>query len=418
MESIIQSLLSEHPLVQHIRVDKQADNQHFKVTVVPKSFPSCMKRKQIEQTAWLEDQELYSLPNGLHIAHQSALQTNILYPEIFDAEGYLRHGVTLSEGACVFDVGANIGLFTLFAYERCHQNVHVYAFEPGPPTFDVLNKNVEILGMGDNVKTFCCGLSSEPKSAPLVFFPYMSGMSGSFSNADKDKQFFIRGICNWLQEGESEQELRQFKNQLDELLEAAFSQSKTYQCEFTTLSQIISQDHVKCIDLLKIDVERCELEVLHGIQEDDWKKVRQIVVEVHNDCLLNQITGLLKRKGYRIVVEEQEGTVPEREFDPTDEYRLYMVYAIRSTENGEMTKEEHPGISYMTTKSPLLSMKELRSFLRAEVPNYILLSDLRHLLRDNLPECASHIELQLAQPHSVDDEMIESLSDSYDLVTA
>ena len=161
---------------------------------------------------------------------------------IFDAKVYLRHGVTLSDGACVFDVGANIGLFTLFAYERCHENVHVYAFEPSPPTFDVLSKNVHILGMGENVKTFRCGLSSESKSAPLVFFPYMSGMSGHFSKADKDKQFFIRGICNWLREGESEQELAQFKKQLDASLEATFSESETYLCNFTTLSDIVSRE--------------------------------------------------------------------------------------------------------------------------------------------------------------------------------
>ena len=170
--------------------------------------------------------------------------------------------------------------------------------------------------------------------------------------------------------------------------------------------------------MLKIDVERCELEVLLGIQEGDWKKIRQIVVEVHNDCLLDQITDLLKSKGYRIVVEKEERGVPERELDPNDEYRLYMVYAVRHTESGQTTEEEHPRDPYVTMKSPLLSMKELRSFLQAEVPNYMLLSGLRHLLQDKLPESASHIELQLAQPHTLDEERIKSLSDSHDLVIA
>jgi len=417
MESYIQALLNEHPLVQYVKVDKQEDKQHFKVTIVPKTPSSYINPKQIEQADQFKDQGLYRLPNGLRIAHQSALQTNIIYPEIFNAEVYLRHGITLSEGACVVDAGANIGLFTLFAYEKCHKNVRVYAFEPSPPTFNVLDKNVQILGMGDNIKTFCCGLSSESKRAPLVFFPYMSGMSGRFSNADKDKQVFIRGICKWLQEGASEQELMQFKKQLDESLEAAFSQSETYVCEFTTLSHMISQNHVECIDLLKIDVERCELEVLLGIQEDDWKKIRQIVAEVHNSCLLNQITDLLKQKGYGIVVEEEEETGVNRELSPDNEYRLYMVYAVRHTENGQMIEEEQQGIIYVTTKSPLLSVKDLRSFLQAEVSNYILLSDLRHLLRDKLPECASHIDLILEKPHILDDKD-RALSGACDLVLA
>ncbi|CAN0151235.1 unnamed protein product, partial [Ectocarpus sp. 13 AM-2016] len=35
------------------------------------------------------------------------------------------------------------------------------------------------------------------------------------------------------------------------------------------------------IDLLKIDVEGAELDVLLGIEQQDWPKIKQVVAEVH-----------------------------------------------------------------------------------------------------------------------------------------
>ena len=61
------------------------------------------------------------LPNGLEVAQLSSPQTNAIYREIWDDDVYRRHGVDLDgldEGAVIFDVGANIGLFSLFAHQQ------------------------------------------------------------------------------------------------------------------------------------------------------------------------------------------------------------------------------------------------------------------------------------------------------------
>jgi hypothetical protein len=62
------------------------------------------------------------------------------------------------------------------------------------------------------------------------------------------------------------------------------------------------------IDLLKIDVERAELDILRGIKDDDWPKVRQLVMEIHdmNDSL-NEVLQLLEDKGcFTSCVVEQD----------------------------------------------------------------------------------------------------------------
>ena len=49
------------------------------------------------------------------IVHLNKNETDFLYREIFEQQSYFQNGITLNEGDCIFDVGANIDLFTLGA---------------------------------------------------------------------------------------------------------------------------------------------------------------------------------------------------------------------------------------------------------------------------------------------------------------
>lgn len=69
------------------------------------------------------------------------------------------------------------------------------------------------------------------------------------------------------------------------------------------------QHNLRHVDLLKIDVERAELDVLMGIAEDDFLKMKQIVMELHDiDERLKQVASLLKTTGKfdRIVVTQDQ----------------------------------------------------------------------------------------------------------------
>src|SRR5205085_12012546 len=87
------------------------------------------------------------LPNGLEIAHLNPYETDYLYKEIFEDQCYLRHGIQLRDGDTVFDIGANIGLFSLFVMSRC-KNPTIYAFEPAPVVHELLKANCEAYGSG------------------------------------------------------------------------------------------------------------------------------------------------------------------------------------------------------------------------------------------------------------------------------
>ncbi len=70
------------------------------------------------------------------------------------------------EGMCVFDVGANIGYYTLLAARAVGPSGAVYAFEPEPRNFELLARNVAENGF-TNVRLFNAAVSSRAGSARL-----------------------------------------------------------------------------------------------------------------------------------------------------------------------------------------------------------------------------------------------------------
>lgn len=261
------------------------------------------------------ERPVYRLPNGLEICYQSKVEADHFYEDIFEKLCYVRNGITLRDGDCVFDVGGNIGMFTLFAGSRC-ERLSIYTFEPAPPLFDLLNFNVQRNGVG--AKLFNFGLSDTSRTAEFTFYPHSSGMSSFYANKDEEKDVLDSLMRNQWESGSGDLEpLLQYR---DELLEQRF-RSEVFSCRLRTLSEVIAEESVGWIDLLKVDVQKSEYDVLAGIVEQDWKKIGQIVLEVHDlNGRLTQITSLLGTRGFQVIVEQDEmlrGSV------------LYNLYAIR-----------------------------------------------------------------------------------------
>src|SRR5262245_222589 len=78
------------------------------------------------------------LPNGMKIFCIRKGEARRGYK---DVQNYFKNGIQLHRGDTVFDVGANIGLFTLKASELCNKDVDIYAFEPIPAIHRVLYYN-------------------------------------------------------------------------------------------------------------------------------------------------------------------------------------------------------------------------------------------------------------------------------------
>ena len=106
----------------------------------------------------------------------------------------------------------------------------------------------------------------------------------------------------------------------DELIEGRYDGEQVV-CQLRTLSEVIRQHNVERIDLLKLDVEKSEWDVLAGIEPEDWQKIRQMAVEVHDlDGRLERMQQLLAEQGFVVEVEQEIGLVGTN---------IYSLYARR-----------------------------------------------------------------------------------------
>lgn len=260
--------------------------------------------------------ELLMLPNGLSIRYQSRAEAIYFYKSIFKERCYFRHGINLRPSGIVLDVGANIGIFSIFAALE-EPTAKIYSFEPVPPLFDILKFN--LFDISEEASAFNIGLSNCSGNASITYYPESPGMSSFSPNAQEEQKVLTAILQNSRDCG-------------DELAEAALLQggadfiahrlrSETFNVPLKTISQLMREQTIDRVDLLKIDVQKLEMDVLQGIDSDDWGRIRQIVAEVHDvDDRVRRVRTILNGHGFGVFVEQ------DNLYQSTN---IFNVFAIR-----------------------------------------------------------------------------------------
>ncbi|MEU6115231.1 FkbM family methyltransferase [Streptomyces sp. NPDC047117] len=238
----------------------------------------------------------------------NAHETSFLYDEIFTRSSYLPDGMSLPSDAVVFDVGANIGVFALFAHAVC-PDATVYAFEPLPPVFEKLRHNTSVYGVPAHL--FPYALGDAEGEVDFTFYPGYTTMSATSSHAatEADREFIKRQVSDAARE-----DLGDAAELLDEMLEYRFREVP-YVCRTRRLSDVIAEQGVTRIDLLKVDVQRAEADVLRGLDEAHWPLVRRIALEVHDEPgtptegRLALLSDELRRRGFEVPPPAGDGLV-------------------------------------------------------------------------------------------------------------
>jgi len=298
------------------------------------------------------DRERCVLPNGLEIAHLNRYETDYVYKEIFEDECYTRHGIRLPDGATVVDIGANIGLFSLFVLSRS-PNATIYAFEPAPLVYDLLKANCD--AYGSNVRPFNVGVSDGPKTATFTFYEKSSVFSGFHADETRDRhaiQTVVRNTLNTTTAVDDES-VEAF---VDELTANRLRRA-TQECRLTSVSDIIRDNQIDKIDLLKIDAEKSEWEIVQGIAEHDWPKIDQLVIEIHDRTreMVQRIEHLLIAKGYRCAVDEER---------LLEDSGLFNLYATRHAAPVDCTTSYH-GRDHRLERNVRDLIVALRQFMQA-----------------------------------------------------
>ena len=180
--------------------------------------------------------------------------TRYIYDEIFVSRIYDHPELRVPQSPVIVDVGANIGLYSVWAHRR-YQPSEIYCYEASPQTFPYLEDNTKRLIDGETTKvcTFNCALASASgKTLTLHQSPLVSGIS---TLLDKSK-------VQWVQQLSASGELI------------------THEVVTSTLSDEMAANRISAVDILKVDVEGFLMEVLKGIAESDFQRIRNIVMEI------------------------------------------------------------------------------------------------------------------------------------------
>jgi len=213
-------------MMRYIRLVRNISNWwlHFAVKLgFPHSEPLIFKARNI----------IIEVPKRLY--HE--------FKEIF-MEGCYSRGIAVQvpDKPVIFDIGANIGLFALFAASKFN-NAEIFSYEPIPVNFTQLKQNQE-LNKGIEIKCFQQAVSGSAGEIEL-YFDSSDSFTTSASIAKDEKQ----------------------------------GDKIKVQC--ITWPDIFRNNNIEHCDLLKIDCEGAEYDLLYNCPFEYLSLVTQMVVEVH-----------------------------------------------------------------------------------------------------------------------------------------
>ena len=189
----------------------------------------------------------------------------------------------VDDGSIAWDVGANIGLWTLLMSRRAGGRGHVVAFEPIPTTAARLREN---LGLSDaeSVTVIQAALGSEAGTATM-YVPYDAGQASMAAGSAEDV---------------------------------------TYEVPISTLDEFWAAEGKPSVGFVKMDAEGSEPRILNGGSQFFRCSLPNVVCEVNSGKLApmghdaSQIYEFFRGLGYQALAFDQESKsweTPKRDVD-------------------------------------------------------------------------------------------------------
>jgi len=179
----------------------------------------------------------------------------------------------IQPGDVLYDLGANVGVFSLIGASRLKGRGTVVAFEPGYASYARLCENIVLNGFEERIIPVPLPMSSRTGLQAFTYRTIDPGQSRHTFAGDA-----------WKAEG-------------SQTTRGHYSQPMLAM----TLDAAVPLFGLPAPTLVKLDVDGAELHVLEGAQKTfAAEQVRSLVIEIENE-LTEPVTALLARLGFRLI---------------------------------------------------------------------------------------------------------------------
>jgi FkbM family methyltransferase len=198
-----------------------------------------------------------------------------IYSDIFRGEYGAHPAFIPREGDTILDLGANIGLYSLWA-RRTNKSGKMISVEASPLSFEILEKNIKTNGL-INVTAIGKAVLDRSGSTQFEVVPDVSAI-GAVNIRDQQRP--------WL----------------------ADKRIKRLRVPATTIDEIVRKAKLKRIDMIKMDIEASELAALKGAKRT-LKNTRGLVIEFHGAELKKEVIEFLRKCGFKLVLKVRQENV-------------------------------------------------------------------------------------------------------------
>ncbi|HRI78100.1 MAG TPA: FkbM family methyltransferase [Cyclobacteriaceae bacterium] len=154
---------------------------------------------------------------------------------------------TLPQTPVVVDVGGNAGYFSMLLLSK-KPNTSVYAYEAIEENYKLYRNNIEINPVAGKARVFHRAVTGRPVESITLY---------KESNSDNSVTASV---------------YQDFESQ----------NLKAVTVKAISLEQILSDNNLDHVDLLKLDCEGSEYPIVYESSPEIWKKIKAIFLEVHN----------------------------------------------------------------------------------------------------------------------------------------
>jgi FkbM family methyltransferase len=183
---------------------------------------------------------------------------------------------TFGEGETLYDVGANIGMYTIYA--AVMRKANVYAFEPEALNYAEINKNIYLNGLHGQVLAYCLALSDADKVDRLLLSDF--GLGISYHDFEEN---------SWTDDKEFAADWKVSKD--NRLPQGCIGRS----LDSLVAEGLPSPDHIK------IDVDGLEHRVIKGMLETlQRSELKTVLIEINFDNPKNlSVIDQIEKMGWR-----------------------------------------------------------------------------------------------------------------------